>query len=48
MTKQRQGLWNRTTQALGKLLAGVVSLPDDRRPNPARVTWTDISRFPPF
>jgi len=48
MTKQRKGLWNRTTQALGKLFAGVVSLADDRRPNAARAAWTDFSRFPPF
>jgi hypothetical protein len=50
MTKQRTtGLWNRTAQALGKLWAGVVSLPDDRRQTSAeRAAWTDYVRFPPF
>jgi hypothetical protein len=49
MTKQTtKGLWSRTTQALGKFLAGMVSLPDDRRSNAARVVWTDYPRFPPF
>jgi hypothetical protein len=48
MTKQRKGLWNRTTHALGKWFAGVVSLADDRRPNAARAVWTDFPRFPPF
>ena len=44
MTKQRKnGLWNRTTQALGKLWAGVVSLPDNRR-QVDQAVW----RFPPF
>jgi len=41
------GLWNRTAQALGKLWAGVLSLPDDRRQTAAR-TWTDYPHFPPF
>ena len=48
MTKQRPGLWNRTTQALGKLLAEMVSFNDGRRPNAARAVWTDFPRFPPF
>jgi hypothetical protein len=48
MTKQRKGLWNRTTQALGKLLAGMVSSNDARHPNAARAVWTDYPRFPPF
>jgi len=52
MNKQRStiaaGLWNRTAQALGKLWAGVVSLPDDRRQTAARAVWTDYPRFPPF
>jgi hypothetical protein len=48
MTKQRKGLWNRTTHVLGKWIAGVVSLADDRRPNAARAVWTDYPRFPPF
>ena len=52
MTKERTtaptGLWNRTTQALGKLWAGMVSLPDDRRQKVAPGSWTDYARFPPF
>ena len=51
MTKHRtttpRGLWNRTAQALGKLWAGVISLPDDRRQTADRA-WTDFPRFPPF
>jgi len=50
MTKQRTnaptGLWNRTTQAIGKLLAGVVSLPDNRRQTSR--AWSDYPTFPPF
>jgi hypothetical protein len=45
-TTTPRGLWNRTAQALGKLWAGVISLPDDRRQTAAR--WTDYTRFPPF
>jgi hypothetical protein len=48
MTKQRKGLWNRTTQVLGKWLAEMVSLPENRQPNAARAVWTDYPRFPPF
>ncbi|HWD60608.1 MAG TPA: hypothetical protein VG308_20155 [Stellaceae bacterium] len=52
MTRQRTatatGLWGRATQALGKLWAGMVSLPDDRRQDATRAAWTDFSRFPPF
>jgi hypothetical protein len=52
MTKHRTttstGLWSRTAQALGKLWAGVVSLPDDRRQTAVRAVWTDYPRFPPF
>ena len=48
MTKQRTGLWGRTTQVLGKLLAGMVSSQDDRRQDAARAAWTDFARFPPF
>jgi hypothetical protein len=52
MTKPRSmtptGLWNRTAQALGKLWAGMVSLPDDRRQTADRIVWTDYPRFPPF
>jgi hypothetical protein len=39
------GLWNRTARALGKFLAGVVSLPDARRHSRA---WSDYPTFPPF
>ena len=42
------GLWHRTAQALGKLWAGVLSLPEDRRPTAARTVWTDYPRFPSF
>jgi hypothetical protein len=49
MTKQRTtktpGLWGRTTKALGRLLAGMVSLPD--RPQ-ARRDDRDYPIFPPF
>ena len=49
MTRNRTtaptGLWTRTTQALGKLLAGMVSS-DDRR-HTGR-TWSDYPIFPPF
>ncbi|HXC29451.1 MAG TPA: hypothetical protein VNV38_15955 [Stellaceae bacterium] len=49
MTKNRTtaptGLWNRTTRALGKLLAGMVSSADDRR-HAGR--WTDYPTYPPF
>ena len=48
MSKQRTntGLWSRTTQALGKLFAGMVSLPDDRR-HTGRA-WNDYPMFPPY
>jgi len=49
MTKHRDpkttGLWGRTTKILGRLLVGVVSLPD--RPN-ARAADRDLPIFPPF
>ncbi|HVH80937.1 MAG TPA: hypothetical protein VM782_16190 [Stellaceae bacterium] len=50
MTKQRATarLWSRTTQILGKFWAGVVSLPDNRRPDAIRVTSTGYPLFPPF
>ena len=41
-------LWGRTAKALGKLWAGMISLPDDPRRSAERVSWTDYSRFPPF
>lgn len=50
MTKQRTnaptGLWGRTTQALGKWFAGMVSSADDRRPNSR--AWNDYPMFPPY
>jgi hypothetical protein len=50
MTKNRThtGLWSRTTKALGKIFAGVVSLADDRRQASTQATWTDYPRFPMF
>jgi hypothetical protein len=49
MTKQHPTrLWNRTTKALGRLLAGMVSSADDRRSTAERAVWTDYPRFPPF
>jgi hypothetical protein len=49
MIKQRTmktpGLWGRTTKAIGKLLAGMVTLPD--RPQ-ARCDDLDYPIFPPF
>ncbi|HTW52501.1 MAG TPA: hypothetical protein VME45_11500 [Stellaceae bacterium] len=49
MTKERtnasMGLWSRTARALGKLFAGVVSLPDDRRQTGR---WNDYPTFPPY
>jgi hypothetical protein len=48
MTKQRTtktpGLWGRTTQALGRLLAGMVSLPE----RPQTRNDRDFPIFPPF
>jgi hypothetical protein len=51
MTKQRtttSSLWSRTTKALGKFWAGVISLPEDRRQTVSQRSWTDYTRFPPF
>jgi hypothetical protein len=49
MTKHRTtGFWNRAAQALGKLWAGMISLPDDRRQTVAQRVWNDVPRFPPF
>ena len=49
MTTQRTtkttGLWGRTTKALGKLLAGMVALPDQPR---ARRDDRDYPIFPAF
>jgi hypothetical protein len=41
------GLWTRTTRVLGKLFAGMVSLPDDDRRHTGRA-WSDYPIFPPF
>jgi hypothetical protein len=50
MTKHRTTtstrLWTRATRALGKLLEGMVSSPDDRRQ--AGRAWSDYPIFPPF
>jgi hypothetical protein len=40
-------LWTRTTQALGKLWAGVISLPD-RHPAAAERDFEDYPRYPWF
>lgn len=49
MTKQRMtSLWSRTAQALGRLWAEMISLPDDRRQPAERAVWTELPRFPPF
>jgi hypothetical protein len=40
-------IWTRTTQALGKFWAGVVSLPD-RPSDAARRDFQDYPRFPCF
>lgn len=49
MAKQRTvaptGLWSRTTRALGKFFAGMVTLPDDRRQTGR---WNDYPNYPPF
>ena len=38
------GLWTRTTRALGKLLAGMVSSNDRRQAG----RWNDYPHFPPY
>lgn len=50
MTKPRTtaGLWSRAAQTLGKLWAGMLSLPDDRRQPSSQAPWTDYPRFPPY
>jgi hypothetical protein len=46
MTKQ---LLQRTAKALGKLWAGMITLPDDRRQVAAvRDSWKNYPRFPAF
>jgi hypothetical protein len=40
------GLLHRAAQALGKLFAGMVSLPDDRR-HTSRA-WNEYPLFPPY
>lgn len=42
------GFWHRAGQALGKLFAGVVSLPDDQRPAARRSAADIYPRFPAF
>jgi hypothetical protein len=41
-------LWSRTTKALGKLWAGMITLPEDPRRTANQKLWTDFPRFPPF
>jgi hypothetical protein len=41
-------LWRRTTKALGKLWAGMLTLPEDPRRAANEELWTDFPRFPPF
>jgi hypothetical protein len=53
MNKQRtQGvatLWGRTTKALGRWLAGMITLPDDPRcAQNKRAEWNDYPHFPPY
>ena len=52
MTKQQTtnstGLWHRAAQALGKLFAGMVSLPDDQRIAARRSAADAYPRFPAF
>ena len=44
-TNATTGLWGRTTRALGKLFAGMVSLPDRRQTDRG---WNDYPHFPPY
>jgi hypothetical protein len=46
MTKQRttNRLWGRTTKALGKFFAAVVSSPQNQQRKP----WNDYPLFPPY
>jgi hypothetical protein len=49
MTQQRTTLWNRTTKTLGRWIAGMVTLPEDRRFATAKQTdRNDYPRFPAF
>jgi hypothetical protein len=52
MTKHRiaapSRLWDRTTKALGRLLAGMLTFPDDRRNSAEQPAWNDYPRFPPY
>jgi hypothetical protein len=45
MTKQ---LWKRTAYALGRMLAGMVTLPEDPRQVAEAKRWRDYPRFPAF
>ena len=48
-TTHTAGFWHRAGQALGKLFAGMVSLPDDPRTVAARRSAADAyPRFPAF
>lgn len=47
-TTQTVGLWHRAAQALGKLLVGMVSLPDDQRTAARRSAADAYPRFPAF
>lgn len=49
MTKHRNSVWSRTTKALGKWFAGMVTLPEDPRRVPVRGSnCNDYPRFPAF
>ena len=39
------GLWTRTTRALGKFFAGMVTLPERQQTDRA---WNDYPHYPPF
>ena len=40
------GIWHRTTHALGKFFAKVVALP--AAPTRQKASWSDYYMFPPF
>ncbi len=48
MTKQRNSVWTRTTKALGKWLAGMVTLPENPRRAAVKANHDDYPRFPAF
>jgi len=43
--QQKTRIWSRTTKALGKFFAAMVTLPED--PRKAR-QWNDYPHFPPY